>query len=179
MSADSWDAIVDAHGFALGIALSGEVLARIEFLPSQAARAPRSSLAREVAAQLNAYMKDPLSRFDLPLASTGSAHQQTVWRVMCTIEPGLTLSYGELAKRIGSSPRAVGGACGANPFPVVVPCHRVIAAGGALGGFAHSTQGFLPGIKRWLLAHEAAGCGFSLSASGPARSSRRPDARPS
>jgi methylated-DNA-[protein]-cysteine S-methyltransferase len=170
MDETNWDAIVEAPGFTLGIALADDRLARIEFLTAQAARPPHSALGREVADQLAAYLHDPRTRFDLPLAEAGSPHQKAVWQVMCGIEPGLTLTYGEVAARVGSSPRAVGGACGANPFPVVVPCHRIVAAGGALGGFAHSTQSFLPGIKRWLLSHEAAGRGFRLSANGPARS---------
>ena len=61
---------------------------------------------------------------------------------------------GELAASIRSGPRAVGNACGANPYPLVVPCHRVVASGGALGGFARNRGGFLLDVKRWLLAHE-------------------------
>ena len=71
------------------------------------------------------------------------------------IEAGRTRSYGELARELRSAARAVGQACGANPLPLVVPCHRVLAAGG-IGGFAHSEGGFLLEVKRWLLAHEGA-----------------------
>jgi methylated-DNA-[protein]-cysteine S-methyltransferase len=67
-----------------------------------------------------------------------------------------TRSYGDIARALHSAPRAVGQACGANPFPVVVPCHRVLAAGGGLGGFARQREGFLLDVKRWLLAHERA-----------------------
>jgi methylated-DNA-[protein]-cysteine S-methyltransferase len=77
-----------------------------------------------------------------------------VWAGIASIVSGKTLSYGELAARVRSGPRAVGNACGANPFPVVVPCHRVLAAGGQLGGFARQRGGFLLEVKRWLLAHE-------------------------
>ena len=177
MNETTWDAVVEAPGFALGIAVATDHLTRIEFLSPRAAQPARTTLGREVAGQLAAYLDDPRTRFDLPLASVGSPHQQKVWHIMCGIESGFTLTYGEVATRIGSSPRAVGGACGANPFPVVIPCHRIVAAGGALGGFAHSTQGFLPGIKRWLLTHEAAERVFSLSASGSALSSHQPGAR--
>jgi methylated-DNA-[protein]-cysteine S-methyltransferase len=162
-----WDAVLGAPGFALGIATSGDRLSRIEFLHEQPARRARNALAADTVRQLAAYLADPHHRFDLACLPEGTAHQQMVWQVMLDIAPGHTLTYGDVARRIGSSPRAVGGACGANPLPVVIPCHRIVASGGALGGFAHSTQGFLPGIKRWLLAHEAAGGDFMLTASGP------------
>ena len=165
-----WDAVLCAPGFALGIATAGDRLSRIEFLREQPARPARNALAAETVRQLTAYLENPLHRFDLPCLPEGTAHRQKVWRVMLDIAPGHTLTYGEVARRIGSSPRAVGGACGANPLPVVIPCHRIVASGGALGGFAHSTHGFLPGIKRWLLAHEAAASGFTLTARAPALS---------
>jgi methylated-DNA-[protein]-cysteine S-methyltransferase len=76
---------------------------------------------------------------------------------MQRIDAGKTRTYGELADELRSSARAVGGACGANPIPVVVPCHRVIASGGRIGGFMGAKdEGFELGIKRWLLEHEGA-----------------------
>ena len=76
---------------------------------------------------------------------------------MQRIASGETRTYGELAAELRSSPRAVGGACGANPIPVVVPCHRVIGANHAIGGFMGARgEGFELGIKRWLLGHEGA-----------------------
>lgn len=177
--ATDWDVVIAAPGFALGIRTADDALTLIEFLPPQSPQAARTSLAAEAAGQIDAYLRDARHRFDLPLAPGGSAHQKAVWAVMREIAVGDMLTYGEVARRIGSAPRAVGAACGANPLPVVIPCHRIVGAGGALGGFAHATQGFLPGIKRWLLAHEAATRDFRLSANAPALSSRRPDARPS
>jgi methylated-DNA-[protein]-cysteine S-methyltransferase len=161
-----WDAVIGVPGFALGILTADAAVSLIEFLPERAPEAARNPLATEAAKQLTAYLRDPRFRFDLPLASAGSAHQRAVWRLLYDIAPGHTLTYGEIARRIGSSARAVGAACGANPLPVIVPCHRVTAAGGALGGFAHSTEGFLPGIKRWLLNHEAACTAFTLTPPG-------------
>jgi len=80
-----------------------------------------------------------------------------VWEAMQRIEAGHTRTYGELARELGSSARAVGGACGANPIPLIVPCHRVIAANRSLGGFMGArAEGFELGIKRWLLEHEGA-----------------------
>lgn len=138
----------------LGIRTEGDVLAEIVFLPkSAAALGPRNRLAARACAQIERYLGDSEFRFDLPLASQGTPFQRRVWRKIAAIDPGLTRSYGEIARELGSSPRAVGQACGANPVPLVVPCHRVLAAGG-LGGFAHREGGFHLAVKRWLLAHE-------------------------
>lgn len=101
------------------------------------------------------YCADPAYQFDLPLRSAGTDFQRKVWDAISSIPAGSMRTYGELARHVGSAPRAVGQACGANWFPVVIPCHRVTAAGG-LGGFSNSDDpnGYLLGIKRWLLAHE-------------------------
>ena len=100
---------------------------------------------------------DPRFVFDLPLRLAGTRHRLAVWEAMQSIAAGRTRTYGELAAELGSSARAVGGACGANPIPLVVPCHRVIAAHGGLGGFmGEKREGFELGIKRWLLEHEGA-----------------------
>jgi methylated-DNA-[protein]-cysteine S-methyltransferase len=104
--------------------------------------------------QLRAYLKDARCEFSLPLAPAGTVFQRKVWQGISAIRPGRTHTYGELALAIGSSPRAVGNACGANPYPLVVPCHRVVAANRGLGGFARQRGGFLLDVKRWLLAHE-------------------------
>ncbi|USX21857.1 methylated-DNA--[protein]-cysteine S-methyltransferase [Oxalobacteraceae bacterium OTU3REALA1] len=111
--------------------------------------------AEAAVAQLQAYCEDADYRFDLPLKQAGTDFQKTVWGAISSIPRGSVRTYGELAKHIGSAPRAVGQACGANWFPIVVPCHRVTSAAG-LGGFANSDDpnGYLLGIKRWLLAHE-------------------------
>ena len=77
-----------------------------------------------------------------------------VYAVVRQVPRGRVTTYGAIADALQNSPRAVGQACGANPYPVVVPCHRVIACGGELGGFARQNGGFLLTVKRWLLAHE-------------------------
>lgn len=138
----------------LGIRCGDEVLTGIDFLPSgAAAQAPRNDFARTVCEQLSAYFADPGFRFDLPLQTAGTAHQNKVWQAMRAIPRGQVGSYGDLAEQIGSSPRAVGQACGNNPIPVVIPCHRVVSESG-IGGFAKHRDGRMLDIKRWLLAHE-------------------------
>jgi methylated-DNA-[protein]-cysteine S-methyltransferase len=152
--AADYDAIVSFPGFSLGICCGGEAIEAIDFLEPCDERGGRDPLAQAAVRQLHAYLKNPGFRFNLPLAPAGTAFQQRVWAGIATIPPGQTTSYGALARQISSSPRAVGTACGANPYPVVVPCHRVITATGALGGFARQHGGFLLDVKRWLLHHE-------------------------
>ena len=143
----------------LGITASATHVTGIRFLaPSTPALMPRrNSLAHLACVQLQAYLENSEFAFDLPLLFAGTRHRIAVWEAMQRIPAGSTLSYGEIARSIGSSARAVGGACGANPIPVVIPCHRVIAAGGRIGGFmGEAGEGFERGIKRWLLEHEGA-----------------------
>jgi methylated-DNA-[protein]-cysteine S-methyltransferase len=143
----------------LGIRTEGDVLAEITFLPRTGKPlAPRSRLAARACAQIERYLNDPQFLFDLPLMPQGTEFQRRVWAKIAAIGAGRTRSYGELARELRSAPRAVGQACGANPVPLVVPCHRVLAAGG-IGGFAHHEGGFHLAIKRWLLAHEGAARG--------------------
>jgi methylated-DNA-[protein]-cysteine S-methyltransferase len=95
----------------------------------------RTPLLVEAERQLKAYFAGGLRRFDLPLAPKGSAFEERVWAAMQQIPYGETRSYGELAHAVGSAPRAIGGACGRNPIPIVIPCHRVLARAG-LGGYS-------------------------------------------
>ena len=111
-----------------------------------------SSLLAEAARPLDAYFAGQLSHFDLPLAPAGSPFEARVWSAMQLIPYGETRSYGDLATAIGSAPRPVGGACGRNPIPIMIPCHRVLARGG-LGGYSGS--GGLA-TKQRLLALEGA-----------------------
>lgn len=86
--------------------------------------------------QLDAYFAGARQKFTLPLRPAGSAFQQSVWAAMQAIPYGQTLTYGEIAQQVEGSARAVGTACGANPIPIIIPCHRVLAAGGRLGGYS-------------------------------------------
>ena len=106
---------------------------------------------KEAARQLDRYFAGRLKRFDLPLAARGTDFQKSVWKKMCDIPFGGTATYGGMAMALGSGPRAVGMACGRNPIPIIVPCHRVLGSGGKEGGFSGG-QG-LP-TKRKLLALE-------------------------
>ncbi|MGB9428509.1 MAG: methylated-DNA--[protein]-cysteine S-methyltransferase [Gammaproteobacteria bacterium] len=108
---------------------------------------------REAIRQLKAYFTGKLTRFDLPLKPEGTEFQLKVWRALRTIPYGKTWSYGELAGRIGkpAASRAVGAANGQNPIPIIVPCHRVIGADGALTGFGGGLK-----IKQKLLVLEGA-----------------------
>jgi methylated-DNA-[protein]-cysteine S-methyltransferase len=151
-----YQAIVAAPGFALGVECSEDDITGIHFLPPQAELKPTGLLAKETVRQLRAWLRDPNFEFSLPLRPAGTPFQRRVWSAIATIPTGSTRSYGELAHDIASGPRAVGGACGANPYPIVVPCHRVLAANGGLGGFGRDRDGLLLEIKRWLLAHERA-----------------------
>ncbi len=110
-------------------------------------------LLREARDQLEAYFEGRRKDFDLPLAPHGTAFQRKVWQALAAIPAGQVRTYGELASELGTSPRALGGACGRNPIPVIVPCHRVLAADRSLGGYSG-----MDGVetKRFLLALEGA-----------------------
>lgn len=152
--AAAFDAVVAAPFGALGVRASGAVVQEIVFLESGPPMAARTEAAAAAVRQIGAYLDDPRYEFDLPLAPSGTPFRRRVWSAICAIACGRTRTYGQIAADLGSAARAVGQACGDNPLPLVVPCHRVVAANGP-GGFAHSGSGFHQIIKQWLLAHEA------------------------
>ena len=138
----------------VGVRTEGEVVSKISYLPASfAPGAPKNGLAERACRQIERYLDDPDYRFSLPLKRVGTPFQRRVWGAISTIRRGRTRSYGEIARELRSGPRPVGQACGANHFPLVIPCHRVVASAG-LGGFANSDSGYTLSIKRWLLAHE-------------------------
>lgn len=150
-----FDAILAAPFGRIGVRADAQCVHAIHFLPERFA--PRDSdlpPIRQLAAQLEAYYADPDAPLDVPLAGIGTDFQRRVWQAIRSVRCGRTATYGELAANIGGTARAVGQACGDNPFPLVVPCHRVVGAKG-LGGFAHHGEdGFHLEVKRWLLRHE-------------------------
>jgi methylated-DNA-[protein]-cysteine S-methyltransferase len=113
----------------------------------------------EAAAQLRDYFAGNLQAFDLPLAPRGTEFQQSVWSALLEIPYGQTTTYSTIANKIGrpAAVRAVGAANGANPIPIIIPCHRVIGANGSLTGFGGGLD-----VKRQLLALEARVAGQTL-----------------
>jgi len=141
----------------LGVRERGGRIVAIDYLPLTTEElAPTTSLAAEAVRQLLAYVDDPQARFDLPVATHATAFEDRVWREIAAIPAGQVRTYGDIAKAIRSMPRAVGGACGRNPLPLIIPCHRVVAAGGRLGGFMGGKEHDPLAVKRWLLRHEGA-----------------------
>ena len=158
-----FDVTVDFPMMKVGVTTRDGHVTEIRYLPlSSAAVSPRNALAERAALQLEAYRRDPDSRFDLPVVIEGSPLQKAVWQAMCAIPRGKTRTYGDVAKEVSADARDVGQACGDNRLPIVIPCHRVVGADG-IGGFSHSTGGFPLEVKRWLLAHEIGADAFELT----------------
>ena len=150
-----YDVVVEFPKMKVAVATRDDRVVEIRFLPPEAeAMPPANALAALAGRQLERYRDDPDAKFDLPVVVEGSALQRKVWDAMCAIPRGRTRTYGEIGRELGADPREIGQACGDNRLPIVIPCHRVVAADG-LGGFAHSTGGYLLEVKRWLLMHEA------------------------
>ncbi|MDR2220511.1 MAG: methylated-DNA--[protein]-cysteine S-methyltransferase [Methylobacillus sp.] len=150
---DNYQAILTVPFGALGLRMSCNTLTGIDFLPATPPIPPQTAFARKVYAALQGYLADPHRSFDVPLELGGTAFQRRVWQGIAAIPPGETLTYSELAEKVGSGARAVANACGANPIPVIIPCHRVVARNG-LGGFMKGREQNSLSIKQWLLAHE-------------------------
>ena len=155
MNLDNYQARLRAAQFTLGICADAKHITAVSILPPTvpALAPPPDTLAYLACVQLSAYLENPQFRFDLPIKLTGSMHQLQVWEAMQRIPAGQVRTYGELAGEVGSNARAVGTACGQNPLPIVVPCHRIVAVNG-LGGFMGGTGESTLSIKRWLLKHE-------------------------
>ena len=161
-----WDAVIEFPKMKVAVATrdvdGNPRVSGIKYLPPGAeSKDPENALAERAVRQLERYRGDPDAKFDLPLLIDGSEFQRRVWDAMCAIPRGRTLTYGEMARTLDAQARAVGQACGDNRLPIVIPCHRVVAAAG-IGGFGHSTDGFLLEAKRWLLMHEASADAFQL-----------------
>lgn len=112
------------------------VITRIAWGDAPPLCAPASAALTAAHDQIDAYFARRREIFDLSLPPVGTPFQQAVWRQMRAIPYGAMQTYGEIARALGSSPRAVGRACGENPIPIVIPCHRVLAAGGGSGGYS-------------------------------------------
>jgi methylated-DNA-[protein]-cysteine S-methyltransferase len=157
-----WDAVIEFPKMKVAVATREARVAEIRYLPlSATSKDPENGLAERAARQLERYREDPDAKFDLPLLIEGTDFQRRLWDALCEIPRGRTRTYGELARELGGEARAVGQACGDNRLPIVIPCHRVVAADG-IGGFAHATGGYLLEAKRWLLMHESSADAFEL-----------------
>jgi methylated-DNA-[protein]-cysteine S-methyltransferase len=147
-----FDAVIKAPFGAVGISIQGMQVA-IELLSAKQKLVPATHKTVErVAGQIAAYFDDAHNEFNLPLVYKGTPFQRRVWQAISAIPRGQVLTYGQIAEQIGSGPRAVANACGANHLPLVIPCHRVVAKG-SLGGFMQGDPNGLK-IKKWLLKHE-------------------------
>jgi methylated-DNA-[protein]-cysteine S-methyltransferase len=113
-----------------------------------------SAVADKAINQLKSYFIDAHHKWSLPLAEQGTSFQQKVWQCLSMITAGETRTYSQIADQLGSSARAVANACKANPYAIVIPCHRVVSKSG-LGGYYGKTDGKEIEVKRWLLDHEA------------------------
>ena len=153
-SAIRYSLVIDSPLGRLGVLVADQQLHRLDYLAaSTRRRAAASAFEYRVVQALEDYFDNPQSTFSLPVVLAGTAFQQRVWQALRKIPSGDTLTYGELAARLGSGARAVGNACRRNPVSIIVPCHRVVAAGG-VGGYSGSTAGPEISRKRWLLQHE-------------------------
>jgi len=128
-----------------------ETLIRIDVRVEGSLRRGNAATVRSAVDQIQSYFSGDLKSFDLPLQQIASARGRVLRAGLIALRYGETASYGELARRLDSGPRAIGQLCARNPFPIVVPCHRVLATGGALGSYS-SAEG--PATKQWLLDHE-------------------------
>jgi methylated-DNA-[protein]-cysteine S-methyltransferase len=146
-------AVVRAPFGAVAIACDGAQITGLRFVPAAPERQPDGELAARAVDQLLRYFSDPRATFDLPLAVVGTSFQRRVWQAISAIPSGEVRRYGDLAAALDAPAQSVGQACGDNRLPIVIPCHRVIAANG-IGGFAHASGGFELSVKRWLLEHE-------------------------
>jgi len=150
-----FDVIVEFPKMKVAVKTRDEQVVEIRYLPlSSPPVSPKTPLAALAAEQLERYRENPDATFDLPVLVYGTPLQRAVWAAMRAIPRGRTRTYGELARELGADPRDIGQACGDNRLPIVIPCHRVVAADG-IGGFGHSSGGYLLEAKRWLLMHEA------------------------
>lgn len=133
------------------------MISRVDYLPPDTVLVhPSNDLAKLFIRQCHQYFQNAALVFDVPLKPLGTLHQQKVWTATQDIRVGHTQTYGELAKKIRSGPRAVGTACGVNPYPLITPCHRVVSARGIGGFMKEDNPGFYRQVKLWLLKHEGA-----------------------
>jgi methylated-DNA-[protein]-cysteine S-methyltransferase len=148
----NFDLVVNTPVGKVGINLDGKLAFDVTLQP-EVSRAKTPAQYAWLKEWLDAYFEDASNWSALPVSLSGTDYQQRVWSALRELGSGEVVTYGELAKSLGSGPRAIGQACRTNPCPLLVPCHRVVAANGR-GGFHGHTNGSWPQIKSWLLKHE-------------------------
>jgi methylated-DNA-[protein]-cysteine S-methyltransferase len=153
----------------MGIATDGRAVTRVAYLEATAREAtPADAVAERAVRELERYLADPAHRFTVPLAPSGTPFQRRVWDAIAAIPAGQSRTYGEIAQRLVTAPRAVGQACGANRIALIIPCHRVVGGLGSLGGFmGHAESGPATCSRRtpdppipaaWFRPRSSAGC---------------------
>jgi methylated-DNA-[protein]-cysteine S-methyltransferase len=164
-STTAYQAIIELplafHPIYIGVKLEADAISGLDFLWNGIAPIARSSslspasqkVLAQLAEELVAYARNSHTAFRVPIQMEGTPFQQKVWQALRKIPAGATLTYGELAQRLGSGARAVANACRRNPISLIVPCHRVVAQDG-LGGYGGTTEGELVEFKQSLLEYE-------------------------
>lgn len=155
---DSYSAVFNTPIGKIGIKTEFEKLISVNYLPETVKNfKEKEYFVKEVITQLQAYFSQPQFHFTLPINPEGTLLQKEIWHALRNIPKGTTTTYGSLAESLTTNPRVVGNACRKNPIPIIIPCHRVVAANN-LGGYSGQTQGDLIKIKKWLLHHEGLNC---------------------
>jgi methylated-DNA-[protein]-cysteine S-methyltransferase len=150
-----YTAVIPAPFGAVGIKIEDDFLVGLHLLPvTMPERYSEHWFAKDVVSQIKRYLADPRVALNIPYAVKGTPYQRRVWKAIADLPSGYTLTYGELADKVGSGARAVANVCGANQVPLLIPCHRIVAKGG-LGGFMQGKENGLL-VKKWLLDHEKA-----------------------
>lgn len=148
-------AIIQTPIAKFGLYAKGDVLIKAEWvLDKRSVRQPETEFLGNILQQLINFWQGSLLFYSAPMLRQGTVFRNKVWEELCRIPAGQTRTYADLSAILVSSPRAIGGACRHNPFPLLIPCHRVVSTSG-LGGYSGETIGELPGIKQKLLALEA------------------------
>ena len=158
-SAETASTIVASPFGNLRLVASGGALTAVAWTDAAPSGATNDPILQAAAEQLARYFDDSRHAFDLPLQPKGDAFERAVWRAMCAIPSGENATYGAIGLATDKPARAVGGACGRNPIPIIIPCHRVIVAGGGLVGY--SGGGGIE-TKRRLLDHESGTLSFAI-----------------
>ena len=152
--AHKYSCVINSCVGKLGIVVTNNQIAKIDYLSSKACLiSPKNLITRRVVAKIKKYFCNPKLKFDWAMNLNGTVLQVKIWQALQKIPSGKTITYGELARKIGTSPRVIGNACRRNPLPIIIPCHRVVAASG-LGGYCDNINSGVVKIKERLLRYE-------------------------